>query len=150
DRGRLLVRACGRAVVTGHERRLSAMRPVDRRWVGAIPVEHLTPVIEHAAGIFGNAAVVVRDVPGSRERHVGEKQDGCRAEQRLAAAHAVRARSASTVRSTCRFAVAHASNLGTAVLSARKWFSICRRYAAPRSIEGCACWSSRTSPSWRT
>jgi hypothetical protein len=38
-------------------------------------------------------------------------------------------------RCSCWFAVGHGSSLGSMVLPARMWFSICRRYAAGGSIE---------------
>jgi hypothetical protein len=40
-----------------------------------------------------------------------------------------RRRSGAAGRCSCRFAVGHASSQGSAVLPARMWFSICRRYA---------------------
>src|SRR5919108_4966021 len=41
-----------------------------------------------------------------------------------------------TGRCSCWFAVGHASSQGSVVLPARMWFSIRRRYAPARSIEG--------------
>src|SRR5204862_4726583 len=86
--------------------------------------------------VVAHAALVVAQVPGSRERRVGEKQDGYRAEQHAAAARAVHARSGTAGCCTCGVAVGHASRLRSAVLSARMWFSICGRYVPAGSIEG--------------
>src|SRR6266542_3898559 len=54
-----------------------------------------------------------------------------------------------TGRCLCSVAVGHAAIQGSAVLRARMWFSICRRYVPARSIGACGCWSSRTSPIWQ-
>jgi hypothetical protein len=66
--------ARGGAVFTEQEHRLSALRPTDRRWVGAIPVGHAAFVVQRVAPVVEHAAGVVRHVPISstpRRREAG-------------------------------------------------------------------------------